>query len=497
MSLSVIRGFTMSNLNQPFVSSVSGATPLAPNGARQLYLAMHDNPDLGRLDAKVYLERALEATRRAPCDLPSSPADLDAWCARHSAQVGQAYLQYLDVRMAGAPRRYFPSKAAALYFLRAAAPTKLVDGSWLYGALRSWGDSAYHGLIRTYLEELGDGVDDKNHVVLYQSLLAQHGCDLWQDLPDEHFVQGAIQLALAECGAEMLPEMVGYNLGYEQLPLHLLITSYELNELGIDPYYFTLHVTVDNGSTGHARRAIDAVRELMGRAAGIGAEIGADADEFWRRVRDGYRLNDIGAGTTSIIKSFDLDAELVRIMAGKAVAGQHMHSDYCKIGGRSISDWLADPADMPRLLQAFQDGGWISRGQPAEASRFWGLVSGPRAQMFGVFSGYELQVLRDWIEHDPAGDARPARVPSFRARQRWEQTPERARPQAGPRGVIRQHKDDGTEGDAQLRAFERQVAAAGGKQQAMDLLLPALAPSRHHTRIGLMATRMFTRLLGA
>ncbi len=51
----------MSNLNQPFVSSDKGAstTPLAPNGARQLYLAMHATPDLARLDAKVYLERAL------------------------------------------------------------------------------------------------------------------------------------------------------------------------------------------------------------------------------------------------------------------------------------------------------------------------------------------------------------------------------------------------------------------------------------------------------
>lgn len=479
----------MSNLNQPFVSSDKGAsaTPLAPNGARQLYLAMHATPDLARLDAKVYLERALAEIRQAPCDLPATPAELDSWCARHTAKVGDAYRLYLDERKQGGPRRYFPNKAAALYFLRGAAPTKLVDGSWLYSALRQWGDSAWHGLIRTYLEELGDGVDDKNHVVLYRSLLAQHGCDLWQDLPDDHFVQGAIQLGLAEWGADMLPEMVGFNLGYEQLPLHLLITSYELNELGIDPYYFTLHVTVDNASTGHARRAIDAVHDLMGRSS--------DPEAFWRRVRDGYRLNDLGAGTTSIIQGFDLDAELVRIMAGKAVAGQHMHSDYCKIGGRAISSWLADPAAMPQMLQAFQDGGWIKRGQDVSESRFWGLVSGPRAQMFGVFSGYELQVLRDWIEHDPA--AAPARVPSFRARQRWEQTPERSPAASAPRGVIRQHRDDAVDGNAELRAFEQQVAQAGGKQQAMDLLIPVLSPQRHHTPQGLMATRLYTRLLGA
>ena len=64
---------------------------------------------------------------------------------------------------------------------------------------------------------------------------------------------------LALAATEYLPEVIGYNLGYEQLPLHLLISSYELSELGIDPYYFTLHVTIDNASTGHAQKAVQAV----------------------------------------------------------------------------------------------------------------------------------------------------------------------------------------------------------------------------------------------
>ena len=71
-------------------------------------------------------------------------------------------------------------------------------------------------------------------------------------------MQGLIQLALAYNSDQFLPELIGYNLGYEQLPLHLLITAYELNELGIDPYYFTLHVTVDNADSGHARKAWEA-----------------------------------------------------------------------------------------------------------------------------------------------------------------------------------------------------------------------------------------------
>jgi|GEM_PF-6927555 len=38
------------------------------------------------------------------------------------------------------------------------------------------------------------------------------------------------------CQAECyLPEVVGFNFGYEQLPLHLLITTYELDELALPP----------------------------------------------------------------------------------------------------------------------------------------------------------------------------------------------------------------------------------------------------------------------
>ncbi|MFD2270388.1 iron-containing redox enzyme family protein [Undibacterium arcticum] len=89
---------------------------------------------------------------------------------------------------------------------------------------------------------------------MYKKLLATHGCEQWDNLSDEHFVQGAIQLSLAQHADHFLPEVIGFNLGYEQPPLHLLITAYELNELGIDPTYFTLHFTIDNANTGHAKK---------------------------------------------------------------------------------------------------------------------------------------------------------------------------------------------------------------------------------------------------
>lgn len=213
----------------------------------------------------------IAVARELPSDLPSNLGQLQAWIEERTEIVGQQYRDYLAARKNGAPRRYFSCRAHALYFIKGVAPTKLVDGAWLYGLTRQWDDVAFHPLIKTYLEELGDGLPDKNHVTLYRKLLATHGCESWEDLGDDHFLQGALQLALGHHAEHFLPEVVGYNLGYEQLPLHLLITSYELNELGIDPYYFTLHVTVDNAASGHARKAVQAGRlESPGR---LGVEI--------------------------------------------------------------------------------------------------------------------------------------------------------------------------------------------------------------------------------
>ena len=461
------------------------------DGSRALYMDLMNGPeDVADERLDNYLAAQLSRAAPQPCDLPADPARLAGWAAPRSAAVAAQYTEYLAQRKQGAPRRYFSSHAHALYFLRCVAPTKLVDGAWLYGALQRWHQNAFRPLIKTYIEELGDGLPDKNHVVLYQRLLDTHACNDWQHLGEAHFTQGAIQLALGYAGERFLPETIGYNLGYEQLPLHLLITSYELNELGIDPYYFTLHVTVDNAATGHAHDAIDALQRLAAQAR--------DPAEFYRRIRAGYRLNELGANTNAVIAGFNLEHELVRVLASKAVVGQDMHSDYCRVEGRTINAWLAEPTQIPALLRAFESTGWIKRGAPARESRFWRLLQGERADMFGVFSSYEQQVLADWIAR---ADTTPApRVPSFRARQRAMAgiagTPAPSHP---PRTLIRYNyagaAGEHTPAADQLRALEQVVALAPTRADAMSLLIEQMSPARHHSALGLMATRMFAQLL--
>lgn len=456
-----------------------------PGASAALYRRLAANrPDKAvRLQAAGFLRSQIARLDSWRCELPDSAQDLEAWMHACAQTATAKYTAYLEERKAGAPRRFFSNRAHALYFLRAVAPTKLVDGAWLYGLVSHWENPRFSNLVRTYVEELGEGAADKNHVVLYRRLLARYGLDMAEDLDDSLYTQGLIQLSLAFHAEEFLPELIGFNLGYEQLPLHLLITAYELNELGLDPYYFTLHVTVDNTDTGHAKRAVQGLIDNLPRLG--------KTDEFWRRVRLGFQLSDAGAGTTEVIAGFDIEQEVVRILSRKSVAGHGAHSDYCRVGGRNVNDWLAQPDDVPAFLGALQNAGWIKLGAPVEQSRFWSLLQGDRAEMFGVFNDYELQIIHDWIRGSASADGRAhteqltapeaARLPSFRARTRL----------AAARGhAPLVNAFDHEMLDSDLQTLTQQLAVRDEAGQA-ELLIAAMAPSEHWTPAGLHATRVF------
>ncbi len=447
-------------------------------------LLQHEPAEHAMEVACDYLRDRLDEAGRLACDLPEDPNGLAQWMMEHHDRVGAQYLEYLEQRKDGAPRRYFSTRSHALYFLQGVAPTKFVDGSWLYGLLQRWEDDRYHGLIRTYLEELGDGVPANNHVVMYRRLLASNGCEHVRDMADDHYMLGAIQLCLAYHCSRFLPEVIGYNLGYEQLPLHLLITTHELNEWGIDPYYFQVHVTVDNAATGHARKAVEAVQHALPRTG--------DTQQFYERVRRGYMLNELGRGTVDVIQSFDLQQEVERIVRDKGVHGRHMHSDYCKVAGRTINEWLREPAQTGEFLEALEQQGWIRRHADPAESRFWRLLDGETADMFGVFSPYEMQVLYDWIAGDWEGAKKnvtrtPAGAESFRFFRKKPTSDSQRSP-----SVSKASEDDF---DEELRLLQRNVMQASSKQDAMSLLIDLMGPATHHTPAGLMATRMFSQLL--
>ena len=414
--------------------------------------------------ARTFLHAQLQQAASLPQDMPQDLLALQDFVEQHFADVARQYADYLKARKAGGGRQYFSNKAHALFFLQAVAPTKLVDGAWLSGLLQHWRDPRFEGLICTYLEELGDGNPAQNHVVIYRRLLAELGLQDSGVIADELYLQGAIQLALGECADEFLPEVIGYNLGYEQLPLHLLISAYELAELGIDPYYFTLHVTIDNASTGHAHKAVQSVSQLM--------PLEGDRDEFLRRVALGYRLNDLGQGSRAVIESFDLYGEVLSMLERKRPFGQHMHSDYCRFEGQTVNQWLSVPEQLPGFLTALENKGWIKRHQDPQDSRFWQLIEGDGAAMFGVFSPYEKQLLHDWI----AGEWTPACPPP----------------------AYRRSNQDAVEpvlpaNDPDVQSLKSALEGRAAAEQ-MQVLIPWLSAQRHSHPAGLLATRLFIEL---
>lgn len=459
---------------QPMTGALVSRPALAGHGQAKAVYDVLMQPDVAVEAAQsiAFLNQQLTQAQHAVCDMPDTPEQLEDWITHSVSSVADRYAAYLASRHAGEPRQFFSSKSHAMYFIQHVAPTKLVDGAWLFGLLAQWSDYRFHGLVRTYLEELGDGDPALNHVSLYRKLLADLDCEPGDNLPDELYLQGAIQLSLGLNGAQFLPEVIGYNLGYEQLPLHLLITSFELNELGIDPYYFTLHVTIDNASTGHARKAAQSVLALL--------PMGPARDDFYRRIGQGYRLNELGLGTTAVIQSFDLEQEVIGMLERKRTFGQHMHSDYCRLDGKTVNQWLAEPDQIPAFLDVLQSRGWIKRHQDPANSRFWQLIEGAGAPMFGVFSGYEKQLLCDWISGDwqPAQSEQAAKANAFRSR--FRRTSTEHQPSQSPLA----------DADPDVQNLLRSLDACEPGDK-MALLIEYLSPARHATPAGLQATRLF------
>ena len=482
-------------LDPPRIEPAAGAGTLEPSFLHvPLYerLANHLPTEQERQAAADFLHGVIAETSADADGLPDNPEHLTDWMRANVEKVHAQYQAYLAERKAGAARRYFGNRAHALYFLRNVAPTKLVDGSWLYGLCAHAGNSRMSDLVTTYVEELGDGMADKNHVKLYRELLARYGLDPVEDLPDDLYRQGLVQLALGWNAQQFLPEIVGFNLGYEQLPLHLLITAYELNELGLDPYYFTLHVTVDNADSGHAQRAVQAVLDNLPRLGG--PEAGA---EFWRRVRNGFKLSNAGVGTTQVIDGFDTEREVIALLARKSAAGTGAHSDYCRVAGRSINDWLARPGGMGAFVAALAQAGWVKRGEPAERSRFWKLLQGEKAEMFGVFASHELQLIHDWLRGDASADGQawdePALAPGQR-RPGYRALAKRAERQAGAPAAepaLASPAEQAPTADSDLQALQAQLAGASSASERQRLLHAAMAPAVHWTPAGLQATRLF------
>ncbi|KAI4641514.1 hypothetical protein J4E93_007610 [Alternaria ventricosa] len=352
---------------------------------------------------------------------------LDAFLKAKDIDVTNRWEEYLTRRRAGGSREMFSDKEEAKWWLKQAAPVKYVDGAWL-GHINKITTPFKHRQItknawQVMSEELGDGDLAKNHVHVYRELME----DIEAGLPaadSEDFIHPRHDLTEARCWKaamaqltislfphDFLPEALGFNMAYESLPLHLLKTVKELRELRLNPYYFELHISIDNADSGHAAMAMAAVTNYIELVA---EQEGEEAARIaWKRVQAGYILAE-GLPTTPESPSLKVQAEepiphtqteatLIDVFAAKSFVAHKIHcNSRLKIGRRSLVDWLEPNAfkDAQWQREFLQDLSnckpWVIKGD-SEKSRLVKELSW-EGKMFGSFTEKEVEVVKAWID---------------------------------------------------------------------------------------------------
>jgi hypothetical protein len=334
---------------------------------------------------------------------------------------------YLARRKAGGSRDMFSDETEAKWWLKQAAPVKYVDGAWLGHINKVSTPFMYRHVTKNawqvMSEELGDGDIAKNHVHVYRELMD----DISAGLPpadSEDFIHSRHKLSEVRCWKaalaqllislfphDFLPEALGFNMAYESLPLHLLKTVKELRELRLNPYYFELHISIDNADSGHAAMAMAAVANYIDIVAqNEGQEA---AHSAWKRVQAGYILAE-GLPTTPESPSrkttsretfprTEAESSLLKIFAAKSFVAHKIHcNSRLKIGRRSLVDWLepnafADVQWQKEFLHDLSDcKPWVIKGN-SDRSRLVKELSW-EGKMFGSFTEKEVECVKAWID---------------------------------------------------------------------------------------------------
>lgn len=353
---------------------------------------------------------------------------LDDFLKAKDVDVTNKWEIYLQRRKTGGPREMFGTKEEAKWWLKQAAPVKYVDGAWLGHINKITTPFKYRHITKNawqvMSEELGDGDLTKNHVHVYRDLMHEIAAEL-PAANSEDFIHARHGLNEARCWKaalaqltislfphDFLAESLGFNMAYESLPLHLLKTVKELRELRLNPYYFELHISIDNADSGHAAMAMRAVTDYIHM---VREEDGEEAAHTaWKRVQAGYVLAE-GLPTTPESPSLenaaeepfpsnDLEASLLEIFSAKSFVAHKIHcNSRLKIGRRSLVDWLEPTAFKAQQWQRefLQDLGnckpWVIRGDSG-ASRLVKELSW-EGKMFGSFTEKEVEIVKTWIDN--------------------------------------------------------------------------------------------------
>ncbi|KAM3475277.1 hypothetical protein MY5147_003850 [Beauveria neobassiana] len=252
---------------------------------------------------------------------------------------------YLERRKQGHGPELFASAEQAKDWLVQQAPVKFVDGAWLGHVHKITTPFAFRSVTKhawqVLSEELGDGDPDKHHVTLYRKLLESigrplpsgHGADFvqtseWKRAGENHGIweSAVAQLAISLFPNEFLPEILGFNMHYEQVRLDTMQVAHELAHYGIDPYYFLIHISIDNADSGHTAMASHAVVQYLDILRATEGE--AAVRQAWKRIQAGFGIeSDIVAGMDEVRRDFctslvDIGLELTQKLSRIAISAK-------------------------------------------------------------------------------------------------------------------------------------------------------------------------------
>ncbi|KAK4196664.1 hypothetical protein QBC40DRAFT_342561 [Triangularia verruculosa] len=376
--------------------------------------------------------------RRSGASVPDSTDEPSTLASIIDIQQRKTSLEWEDCvqkRRMGGPRQMFRNRTAAVEWLKQMAPLKYVDGAWLGHINRITTPFLFSSVVKNawqvLSEEYGDGDENKHHAHIYHKLMQDLAPNLpspdelaftesGQGMDDPSVWRAAVgQLVISLFPHDFLPEILGYNVHFESIKLETLIVARELRELGIDPYYFNLHVSIDNAHSGHTAMALHAAQQYL---EVVGSNFGADRKrQACRRLYAGFALSEyleqpihnapIPDKLTHVEErtsagKIDVGAEerVADILSVKVARSSKIHcASRIRLGGRALSEWL-DPSflaaseeratELVRHLAAADS--WVRRGNSGESRFVRELLWGGR--MFGAFTSAEVAAVRAWID---------------------------------------------------------------------------------------------------
>lgn len=175
------------------------------------------------------------------------------------------------------------------------APSKLIDGYWLQAISNCEGlrDEQRQKLMSIYEEERGEGYSHMSHDRIYRDLLESAAIELPDvndeqfamdcRIRDESFMNPCIQLSLSILQEELLPELLGFTMQFEEIALSLLVMRDATRHYQLPHLYYTLHITIDNAVSGHGSMVRNVVHQFM-------EQNNDDVRHKWHRILTGYCL---------------------------------------------------------------------------------------------------------------------------------------------------------------------------------------------------------------